>query len=94
MTVNITENLLYAQGALAAKEYLHKAQMDMKMHRNFQPQTLRFHQQFFLKDKALEFQAGFMDAIGAFMLSALDGVTVDLFRWDVLSVLQRANRKK
>ncbi len=94
MTVNINENLLYAQGALAAKEYLHKAQMDMKMHRKFQPQTLRLHQQFYLKDKALEFQAGFMDAIGAFILSALDGVTVDLFRWDVLSVLQRANRKK
>ncbi|WP_343549290.1 hypothetical protein [Ralstonia sp.] len=94
MTVNINENLLYAQGALAAKEYLHKTQTDLKMHRNFQPQTLRFHQQFYLKDKALEFQAGFMDAIGAFILSAVDNGTVDLFRWDVLTVLQRANRKK
>ncbi|MEV8472702.1 hypothetical protein [Ralstonia sp. UNC404CL21Col] len=92
--MNINENLVYAQGALAAKEYLHKAQMDMKVNRRFQPQTLRLHKEAYLKDKAPEFQAGFMDAIGAFILSSLDGGTVDLFRWDVLSVLQRANRKK
>lgn len=92
--MNVDDNLLYAQGALAAKEYLHKARMDMKMHRKFEPQTLRCHKQVYVKDKALEFQAGFMDAIGAFILSSLDGVTVDLFRWDVLYVLARANKQK
>ena len=68
--------------------------MDRKMHRKFEPQTLRCHKQVYVKDKALEFQAGFMDAIGAFILSSLDGVTVDLFRWDVLHVLARANKQK
>jgi len=28
------------------------------------------------------------------MLTSLDGVTVDLYRWEVLSVLQRANKLK
>jgi hypothetical protein len=90
--MNVDDRLLYAQGALAAKEYLHKARMNMKVHRLFEPHTLRFHYEFHVRNKALEYQAGFMDAIGAFMLSALDGVTVDLFRWEVLQVLDRAKR--
>lgn len=92
--MNVSENLLYAQGALAAKEYLHKTQMNMKVHRQFDPQGLRYQYQFQVKNKALEFQAGFMDALGAYLLTTLDGVTVDLFRWEVLQVLDRVSRKK
>jgi len=92
--MSLEDNLLYAQGALSARDYLRRAQMDMKVQRQFSPKTLRLEYQLQVKDKAVEYQAGFLDAIGAFMLTSLDGVTVDLYRWEVLSVLQRANKLK
>jgi len=92
--MSIEDNLLYAQGALSARDYLRRAQMDMKVQRQFSPQTLRLEYQHQVKDKAVEYQAGFLDAIGAFMLTSLDGVTVDLYRWEVLHVLARANKQK
>lgn len=92
--MSIDNPILYAQGALSARDYLRRTQMHMKMHRQFEPHTLRFELQFHVKDKALDYQAGFMDAIGAYMLTTLDGVTVDLYRWEVLQVLDRVNRKK
>ncbi|MFS2108005.1 hypothetical protein [Ralstonia sp. Ralssp135] len=73
---------------------MRRTQMNMKMQRQFIPETLRLEYQLRVQNKALEFQAGFLDAIGAFMLTSLDGVTVDLYRWEVLSVLQRANKLK
>ena len=92
--MSLEDNLLYAQGALSARDYLRRAQMDMKVQRQFSPQTLRLEYQLQVKDKAVEYQAGFLDAIGAFMLSSLDGVIVDLYRWEVLHVLARANKQK
>ncbi|WP_413705898.1 hypothetical protein [Ralstonia sp. Ralssp110] len=92
--MSLEDNLLYAQGALSGRDYLRRAQMDMKVQRQFSPQTLRLEYQHQVKDKAVEYQAGFLDAIGAFMLTSLDGVTVDLYRWEVLHVLARANKQK
>jgi len=92
--MSLEDNLLYAQGALSARDYLRRAQMDMKVQRRFSPKTLRLEYQLQVKDKAVEYQAGFLDAIGAFMLSSLDGVIVDLYRWEVLHVLARANKQK
>ena len=92
--MSLEDNLLYAQGALSARDYLRRAQMDMKVQRQFSPKTLRLEYQLQVKDKAVEYQAGFLDAIGAFMLSSLDGVIVDLYRWEVLHVLARANKLK
>lgn len=92
--MSLQDNLLYAQGALSARDYLRRTQMDMKVHRQFEPKTLRWEYQLHIRDKAAEYQAGFLDAIGAYMLTTLDGVTVYLYRWEVLQVLDRVNRKK
>jgi len=92
--MSLEDNLLYAQGALSARDYLRRTQMNMKVQRQFSPQTLRLEYQHQVKDKAVEYQAGFLDAIGAFVLTSLDGVTVDLYRWEVLHVLARANKQK
>ena len=91
--MSLEDEILYSQGALSARDYLRRTQMNMKVQRQFNPQTLRLEYQIRVKDKALEYQAGFLDAIGAFMLTSLDGVTVDLYRWEVLHVLARANKQ-
>jgi hypothetical protein len=41
--MSIEDNLLYAQGALSGRDYLRRTQMNMKMQRQFIPETLRFH---------------------------------------------------
>lgn len=84
----------YLQGALSGRDFLRRTQAGLKLHRQFEPKTLRWEYQLHIRDKAAEYQAGFLDAIGAYMLTTLDGVTVDLYRWEVLQVLDRVNRKK
>lgn len=38
---------------------------------------------------APEYRAGFLDAIGAYLLTTLEGVLVDPYRWEVLDLLER-----
>ena len=59
-----------------------------------EPKTLRWEYQLHIQGKPAEYQAGFLDAIGAYVLTTLEGVLVDLYRWEILRVLERANRQK
>jgi hypothetical protein len=36
-----------------------------------------------------EFRAGFLDAIGVYLLTTLEGVLIDPYRWEVLDLLER-----
>ena len=92
--MSLDNNILFLQGALSGRDFLRRTQLNMKLHRRFEPKTLRWEYQLHIKDKPAEYQAGFLDAIGAYMLSSLDGVQIDLYRWEVLHVLERANQQK
>lgn len=83
----------YLQGALGARDYLRRSQAGLKLHRQFQPKTLRWEYQLHIQGKPAEYQAGFLDAIGAYMLTTLEGVLIDPYRWEVLRVLERANHQ-
>lgn len=84
----------YLQGALSGRDFLRRTQAGLKLHRQFEPKMLRWEYQLHIQDKPAEYQAGFLDAIGAYMLTTLEGVLVDLYRWEILRVLERANQQK
>ena len=92
--MSLQTNRNYLQGALSGREFLRRTQAGLKLHRQFEPKTLRWEFQIHVQDKSAEYQAGFLDAIGAYMLTTLEGVLVDLYRWEILRVLERANPKK
>lgn len=92
--MNLQANRFYLQGALCAREFLRRTQAGLKLHRQFEPKTLRWEYQLHLQDKPAEYQAGFLDAIGAYVLTTLEGVLVDLYRWELLHVLHGANQQK
>ncbi|MFP3889714.1 MAG: hypothetical protein ACLFVM_05375 [Ralstonia sp.] len=84
----------YLKGALYARDFLRRSQAGMKLHRHFEPRTLRWEYQIHIRDKSGEYQAGFLDAIGAYVLTTLEGVLVDLYQWEILRVLERGNEQK
>lgn len=70
----------YLKGALFARDLLRRTQANLKLHRHFEPKTLRWEYQIHIQDKSGEYQAGFLDAIGAYVLTTLEGVLVDPYR--------------
>ncbi|WP_104657361.1 hypothetical protein [Ralstonia insidiosa] len=79
----------YLSGALAAREFLRRTQSDLHVHRQFRPNALRWEFAFTVGLHPHEFRAGFLDAIGAYLLTTLEGVLVDPYRWEVLDLLER-----
>ncbi|CAJ0787508.1 hypothetical protein LMG7141_01948 [Ralstonia condita] len=77
----------YMKGAVFGRDFLRRTQADLKLHRHFEPKTLRWEYQIHVLDKSAEFQAGFLDAIGAYVLTTLEGVLVEPYRWNILRVL-------
>ena len=84
----------YLKGAVSAREFLRRTQTGLKLHRQFEPKMLRWELQIHVRDQSAEYQAGFLDAIGGYVTTTLEGVLVDLYRWEVLRVLEQAGQKK
>ncbi len=92
--MSLQTNRHYLQGALTGRDFLRRTQAGLKLHRQFEPKTLRWEFQIHIQDKPAGYQAGFLDAIGVYVLTTLEGVLVDLYRWEVLRELERANQQK
>lgn len=92
--MSLQTNRNYLKGALSGREFLRRTQAGLRVHRQFEPKMLRWELQIQVQDQSAEYQAGFLDAIGAYMMTTLEGVLVDLYRWEVLRVLEQAGQKK
>ena len=79
----------YLAGALAAREFLRRTQSDLRVHQQFRPNTLRWEFAYVVGMHPPEYRAGFLDAIGVYLLTTLEGVLVDPYRWEVLDLLER-----
>ena len=87
--MTLEHNRDYLNGALSAREFLRRTQAGLKLHRQFEPRVLRWELQMHASDKSAEYQAGFLDAIGVYVLTTLEGVLVELYRWELLEELER-----
>lgn len=92
--MSLQRNRNYLKGAVSGREFLRRTQTSLKLHRQFEPKMLRWEFQILVRDQSAEYQAGFLDAIGAYLTTTLEGVLVDLYRWEVLRVLEQASQKK
>ena len=88
-----TKRRIYLTGALAARDDLSRTQADLRMHRQFQPDTLRWALAH-TSTRAPEYRAGFLDAIGAFVSMVLEGCQVNPETWEVLTALERAGESR
>lgn len=84
----------YRKGARFAHGFLCRMQADLKQQGHFEPKSLRWEYQIQIQDESDEYQAGFLDAIGAYVMTTLGDVLVDLSQWETLRVLERKNQKK
>jgi len=80
---------LYLTGALAARDYLRRNRNDLRMHRQFRPDTLRWELAY-TNIHPPEYRRGFLDAIGAFVSMVLEGCQVNPDTWEVLAAIERA----
>ncbi|WP_296227815.1 hypothetical protein [Ralstonia sp. UBA689] len=80
---------VYQAGALRAKRFLRITQRTLSRHRTFQPVLLRETLDYVLCAHPLEYRAGFLDAIGAYVLLALEGCQLSPDTWDVLADVER-----
>ena len=78
----------YLKGALSARDFLRRTQAGLKLHRHFEPKALWWEYQLFVLEKSPEYRAGFLDALGVYVLTTLEGVLVDLYRWQLLKELE------
>ena len=86
--MTLENNRQYLAGALAARDFLRRTQSGMKQHQYFDPKLLRWEFQIHACEKSAEYQAGFLDAIGMYVMATLEGVPVDLYRWELLKKLR------
>jgi hypothetical protein len=91
--MKLEDNRQYLAGAIAARDFLRRTQTGMKLHRYFDPKLLRWEFQIYACEKTPEYQAGFLDAIGAYVMTTLEGVLVDLYRWELLKDLRGGGDK-
>ncbi|WP_249309241.1 hypothetical protein [Ralstonia insidiosa] len=80
---------LYQSGALRAQRFLRITQRSLHRHRKFQPALLRETLDYVLGARPLEYRAGFLDAIGAYLLLALEGCQLNPDTWDALAAVER-----
>ena len=76
----------YLKGALYARDFLRRSQAGMKLHRHFEPRTLRWEYQIHIRDKSGEYQAGFLAAIGSHVLTPRAGSLADPRQCQILPV--------
>ena len=88
-----TQRRTYLTGALAARDYLCRTQTDLRIHRQLQPDTLRWALAHAAKHPP-EYRAGFLDGIGAFVSMMLEGCQINPETWEVLSVIERAGESQ
>jgi len=62
---------------------------ELRRHRKFEPALLREMLDHVLGARSMEYRAGFLDAIGAYVLLALEGCQLSLGTWDVLAGVKR-----
>jgi len=91
--MKLEHNREYLKGALSAREFLRRTQAGLKLHRQFEPKVLRWEFQLHVCEKSAEYQAGFLDGIGVYVLTTLEGVLVELYRWELLKELERGRGK-
>ncbi len=89
----LERNRVYLRGALAAREFLRRTQAGLKLHRQFEPRVFRWEFQSYACEKSAEYHAGFLDGIGVYLLTTLEGVLVELYRWELLEALERGRGK-
>ena len=87
--MTLEHNRDYLKGALSAREFLRRTQAGLKLHRQFEPKVLRWEFQLHVREKSAEYQAGFLDGIGVYAFTTLEGVLVELYRWELLKELER-----
>ncbi len=80
---------LYQSGALRAQRFLRITQRSLHRHRRVQPALLRETLDYVLGARPLEYRAGFLDAIGAYVLLALEGCQLNPETWDALEAIER-----
>jgi hypothetical protein len=79
----------YQSGALRAQRFLQITHRTLFRHRTFEPALLRETLDYVLCARSLEYRAGFLDAIGAYVLLALEGCQLNPRTWDVLAAVER-----
>ena len=83
----------YLTGALAARDNLSRTQADLRIHRQFRADTLRWALAYAVGHPP-EYRAGFLDGIGAFVSMVLEGCQVNPETWEVLSAVERAGERQ
>lgn len=78
----------YLLGALAAQEFLRHTQTFLYCSRQFQPRTLCWEIEQITVVHPPEYRAGFLDAIGTYVLTALEGCLLNPHNWPDLSDLE------
>ncbi|KHK57171.1 hypothetical protein PI87_08000 [Ralstonia sp. A12] len=84
---------IYLTGALAARDFLCRKQSDLHRHQQYEPNALRW-ELVFSGMHPPEYRAGFLDAIGAFVLMMLEGCQVNPETWEVLTAVERAGESQ
>ena len=84
---------IYLTGALAARDFLCRTQSDLHRHQRYEPNVLRWE----LANSGIhppEYRAGFLDAIGAYVLMTLEDCQVNPETWEVLTAVERAGESQ
>lgn len=90
----LQSNNSYRRGAVAGRNYLRRMQEDLRKNRHFEPKSLRWELLLKSHEESAAFEAGFLDAIGAYVQTTLEGVLVNVYRWDILQLLGAKDDKK
>ncbi|CAH0446232.1 hypothetical protein LMG10661_02330 [Ralstonia syzygii subsp. syzygii] len=77
----------YRKGAKAARRLLLHKQRALEAGRKFRPNVVRKRLEAPVQAHSDEYKAGFADGLGAYVLTTLEGVSVDLERWEILREL-------
>lgn len=80
-------------GALAARDNLCRTQTDLRIHKQFQPDTLRWALAHTFT-RAPEYRSGFPYAIGALVSMVREGCQINPDAWEVPTVLERAGQSR
>ncbi len=85
---------LYEAGALALRRFLQQTRQSVYRNREFHPALLREHVDYNVGLLPLDYRAGFMDALGAYVLLTLEGCQLDPQDWDVLAAVKQRTTQR
>ena len=78
----------YQAGALALRRFLQRTQKTLSQQRQFHPALLREALAYNVGQLSLDYRAGFLEALGAYVLLTLEGCQLDPQDWDVLAAVK------